>query len=99
MCARIYVTPQFQPRIWHFDDNGKRKPKPYRGQACFDDLNKLTIRRFDEIVATAGFHARRKQINPFTGSTLSGLKNVLAHWRWPDFFCTSVVYELEKPGI
>jgi SAM-dependent methyltransferase len=99
ICARIYNTPQFQPRIWHFDDNGKRKPNPYSGRACFDDLNKLTIRRFDEVIAAAGFHPRRKQINPFTGSTLSGLKRFLAHSRWPDFFCSSVVYELEKPVI
>jgi len=71
VCARIYDTPQFQPRIWHFDDNGKRKPNPYKGRVRFDDLNKLTIRRFDEVAVAAGFHPRRKQINPFTGSTLS----------------------------
>jgi SAM-dependent methyltransferase len=99
VCARIYDTPQFQPRIWHFDDNGKRKSNPYRGRLSFDDLNKLTIGRFDEVVAAAGFHPRRKQINPFTGSTLSGLKRFLAHSGSPDFFCSSVVYELEKPVI
>jgi SAM-dependent methyltransferase len=99
VCARIYDTPQFQPRIWHFDNSGKRKPNPYRDQGYFDDLNKLTIRRFDEVVARVGFHPRRKQINPFTGSTLAGLKRLLAHSPWPDFFCSSVVYELEKPVI
>ncbi len=98
VCARIYDTPQFQPRIWHFDEDGKRKPNPYRGQVYFDDLNKLTIRGFDEIASGVGFRPRRKQINPFTGSSLSGLKVFLANSRWPDFFCSSVVYELEKPA-
>jgi SAM-dependent methyltransferase len=98
VCARIYDTPQFHPRIWHFDDNGRRVPNPYRGKIRFDDLNKLTIRRFDEVVASAGFQARRKQVHPFTGSTLSTLKELLVRSPWPDFFCSCVVYELQKPG-
>lgn len=97
VAARIYDTPQFQPRIWHFDEDGTRKPNPYKGRVHFDDLNKLTIRKFDEVSKRAGFRQRRKQINPFTGSTLAGLKKFLANSAWPDFFCSSAVYELEKP--
>ena len=98
VCARIYDTPHFQPRIWHFDDGGKRKPNPYRGRVYFDDLNKLTIRRFDEIVVRAGLQQRRKQINPFTGSSFSRLKSLLVRSPWPDFFCSCVVCEIEKPN-
>lgn len=98
VCARIYDTPQFQPRIWHFDADGNRKPNPYRGITRFNDLNKLTIGRFDRTVAQAGLRERRKQINPFSGSTFSGLKGLLARSPWPDFFCASAVYELEKPA-
>ena len=98
VCARIYDTPQFQPRIWHFDAAGNRKPNPYRGIVQFDDLNKLTIRRFDQTAGRAGLRPRRKQINPFSGSTLSRVKRVLARLPWPDFFCASAVYELEKPA-
>jgi ubiquinone/menaquinone biosynthesis C-methylase UbiE len=97
VCARIYDTPQFQPRIWHFDTTGNRKPNPYRGRVLFDDLNKLTISRFDRAVVRAGLQARRKQVNPFSGSTLAGVKRFLATSPWPDFFCASAVYELEKP--
>jgi SAM-dependent methyltransferase len=97
VCARIYDTPDFQPRIWHFDDRGNRKPNPYRGRIRFDDLNKLTIRQFDVTVARAGLQPRRKQINPFTGSSFSCLKKLLAHSQLSDFFCSSVIYELEKP--
>lgn len=98
VCARIYDTPQFLPRMWHFDEQGKRKENPYRGRVGFDDLNKLTIRRFDEIVSKAGLHYRRKQINPFTGSRFSRLKNLLVRLPWPDFFCSCVVAEIEKPN-
>jgi hypothetical protein len=96
ICARIYDQPEFKPRIWHFDENGNRKANPYVGRLVFDDLNKLTIRRFDDLVKEAGLVARRKQINPFGGATLSALKRWLARSRWPDFFCASAVYELEK---
>lgn len=98
VCARIYDRPEFQPRIWHFDEDGKRKANPYAGRVVFDDLNKLTIRRFDATVAKTGLRAARKQINPFGGSTLASVKRWLARSHWPDFFCASAVYELEKPA-
>lgn len=97
VCTRIYDRPEFQPRIWHFDENGNRKANPYAGRVVFDDLNKLTIRQFDAIVAKAGLRARRKTINPFGGYWLSFLKRWLARSPWPDFFCACAVYELEKP--
>lgn len=97
VCARIYDTPQFRPRIWHFDSAGNRKPNPYRGRVYFDDLNKLTISKFDETAAKVGLRTRRKQINPFTGASFSSVKRFLARSRWKDFFCSSAVYELEKP--
>jgi hypothetical protein len=97
VCARIYDSPHFQPRIWHFDDNGKRKANPYRGQIHFGDLNKLTIRGFDEAVARADLRLRRKQINPFSGPAWATIKKMLARSPFSDFFCSSVVYELEKP--
>jgi SAM-dependent methyltransferase len=97
VCARIYDTPQFQPRIWHFDDAGRRKPNPYAGRVVFDDLNKLTIRRFDETAARVGLQTRRKQVDPFTGSSLAALKKLLVRSPLQDFFCSCAVYELEKP--
>lgn len=98
VCARIYDTPQFQPRIWHFDEEGKRKSNPYAGRVVFNDLNKLTIRRFDETTAKVGLLPRRKQINPFTGSAFAPLKRLLVRSPGQDFFCSCAIYELEKPG-
>jgi SAM-dependent methyltransferase len=98
VCARIYDRPEFQPRIWHFDENGNRKSNPYADRILFDDLNKLTIRQFDGTVAKAGLKVRRKQINPFGGTAFASLKRWLARSPWPDFFCASAIYELEKPA-
>jgi len=98
VCARIYDTPEFKPRLWHFDDNGQRKPNPYAGVEHFGYLNKLTIGQFDNLIASVGLHARRKDVYPFTGKQLTWLKKLLVRSPWPDFFCSCVVYELEKPG-
>jgi SAM-dependent methyltransferase len=95
ICARIYDTPEFKPRIWHFEDDGKRKPNPYRGRVEFDDLNKLTIRRFDQLIAQCGMTAKRKQVNPFTGKSLAAVKSLLVR-ALPDFFCSCVVYEIQR---
>lgn len=96
ICARIYDTPQFKPRIWHFDDNGNRKPNPYQGRVVFDDLNKLTIQRFDRLVTQSGLSIERKQVDPFTGSSFAALKRLLAR-ALPDFFCSCVVYQIQQP--
>jgi SAM-dependent methyltransferase len=96
--ARIYDSPQFEPRIWHFDEGGKRIANPYRGQTHFKDLNKLTIRRFDAIVARTGLRIKRKEVLPFTGNRLATLKKMLVRTPWPDFFTSRVIYELEKPA-
>lgn len=98
VCARIYDRPEFKPRIWHFNEDGKRKSNPYAGLEVFEDLNKLTIRKFDKLAAEAGLIARRRLINPFGGKTLAPLKRFLVRSPWPDFFCASAVYELERPA-
>lgn len=95
--ARIYDSPQFQPRIWHFDEAGNRIPNPYQGVKHFKDLNKLTIKRFDKLVTSTGFRIKRKVIYPFTGDGLAGVKKMLVRTPWPDFFTSRVIYELEKP--
>jgi SAM-dependent methyltransferase len=98
VCARIYDSPDFQPRIWHFDEEGKRIANPYAGQKHFQDLNKLTIRRFDALVTKAGLRIKRKEVLPFTGRRLAAVKELLVRTPWPDFFASRVIYELEEPA-
>ncbi|MEO8373221.1 MAG: hypothetical protein ABI806_28810 [Candidatus Solibacter sp.] len=95
ICARIYDTPEFKPRIWHFDGSGNRKPNPYQGRVLFDDLNKLTIQRFDQLVAQCGLKVERKQVDPFTGNSFAAVKRLLVR-AWPDFFCSCVVYQIQQ---
>ncbi len=97
VATRIYEHPDFRPRFWHFDEHGQKKKDMYR-KTKLVDLNKLTIGKFDTLMRRNGLTTQRKRLNPFGGQRFALLKKVLARSPWPDFFCSSVVYELEKPS-
>lgn len=94
VCARIYDNPNFQPRIWHYGADGKRLDNPYRNQTRFGDLNKLTIRKFEQTARRAGLKIDRREFQPFTGDRLARLKRALIRLPWPDAFTSCVVYEI-----
>jgi SAM-dependent methyltransferase len=94
ICARIYELPEFKPRIWHFDCDGKRIPNPYARQRKFCDLNKLTTRKAEVLFRQAGFQIAKRMTHPFSGDRLRTLKHLLSKTRFRDFFCGCAVYEL-----
>jgi SAM-dependent methyltransferase len=94
VAARVYDSPNYQPRWWNLDSNGARKPNPFRAMTEFSDLNKLTTSRFESIARQAGFSIPRREAR--CGS--NQLRRLLA--RIPglqDFLCSHFVYELQKP--
>lgn len=97
VCAKIYDSPRFQPRIWHFDAGGRRKSNPYQGSSRFGDLNKLTIKQFEQVVQASGLVITRRDIPPFNGQRLAWLKRALVRLS-PDFFSSCVIYEIAVPS-
>ncbi len=93
VCARIYDSPHFRPRLWHLDAEGRRKPNPHVG-ATTGYLNRLTISGFERAVRRAGLRVERKTVHPFSGQRLGGIKRALARLPWPDAFCSHVAYEI-----
>jgi SAM-dependent methyltransferase len=96
ICARIYDLPEFKPRIWHFDANGRRKPNPYAGVTEFNDLNKLTTWKAEKLFRQTGFEIARRDLKPFEGNRLAGVKRLLTKLPYPDFFCGYAIYELRR---
>lgn len=98
VCSRMYELPDFPVRVWHFDGDGKRKPNPYLGQTSLGYLNKLTTWQFERVCRSLGIQTIKKTVVPFSGSRLAALKKALASIPFAsDFFCGSVVYELQVP--
>jgi hypothetical protein len=98
VCARIYDLSESPVRVWHFDENGNRKPNPYCGQATKGYLNKLTTWRFKKFCRSLGIRTIRKDVVPFSGSRLAVVKKALASTPFAsDFFCGCVAYKLQVP--
>jgi SAM-dependent methyltransferase len=92
-CARIYDLPEFKPRIWDLDGEGKKKPNKWRGLDRLPDLNRLTISRFEQICGRVGLKFERRDIIGFGGSRVARLTRGLT--RIPllrEFFCSRVIY-------
>jgi SAM-dependent methyltransferase len=96
VCARVYDLPEFRPRFWHLDADGRKKPNPYAAQSSLEDyVNKLTTWRFDRLARAVGFRIAHKQMVPFGGDRLRRTKRALAALPFlSDFFSARVIYDL-----
>jgi SAM-dependent methyltransferase len=96
VCSRMYELPEFPVRVWHFDENGKKKPNPYAGQTSLGYLNKLTTWKFERVCQSTGIKTVKKTVVPFSGNHLAAMKRFLASLPFvSDFFCGSVAYKLQ----
>ena len=98
--CRIKRLPEYNPRWWDFDSNGKRiYPDPEKiNTETLGDLNRLTIRRFEKICNESRLNIVRRDMHAFTGSKIveliSGLLSRLPFIN--EHFTAYLIYELEK---
>ena len=74
---RLYDDPQYVPRHWDYDEEGKRHPNRWRSRRRFRDfgyLNELDVSSFRRIAADSGFVIDRLEAKPL-GS--GGAKRVI----------------------
>lgn len=94
IAQRVFDSPKFQPRWWHYDESGALQKDFYRGQTEFIDLNCLTTSVFEQVARDAGLRIERREVlgggNP--------ARDVLTKFRiLQDFIAAYFVYELVKP--
>jgi len=68
---KIYDLPEFIPRHWDLDENGKKKSNKWRAWSTFEEqgyINKLDIPTFQSLAHEAGFELSRKELHSFGGS-------------------------------
>ncbi len=96
-CAKIYDMPEFEPRVWDLDDNGRKKPNKWHHLKTLPTLNKLTIKEFERTAKRAGFNIARRELHPISSSraaeTISTFLTRLPIAR--EYFTACTVYELE----
>lgn len=92
-CARIYDLPEFKPRMWDIDGEGKKRPNKWRELDRLPDLNRLTIAGFEGICRRIGLKIERREVKGFGGSRTARLTRGLT--RLPvlrELFCSRVIY-------
>ena len=67
---RLYDDPDYRPRHWDLDPQGRRRPNRWRTHRRFRDfgyLNQLDVRSFKRIAADSGFAVERFEAKPIGG--------------------------------
>jgi hypothetical protein len=97
----IYDLPEFTPRHWDLDEQGRKRPNKWRAWSSFreqDYINQLDIRTFRALARNAGFALPRFERRSFGGSlprravgrALMSLPLV------GEYFVSSICIELER---
>jgi SAM-dependent methyltransferase len=98
VCARIYDMPQFRPRIWDLDEQGRKKPNKWRTMEELPGVNRLTIREFESLCEANGLAIESRVAKGFGSSGLARLTHPLL--KVPvlrDYFTSCVAYKITKP--
>jgi SAM-dependent methyltransferase len=96
-CARIYDLPDFRPRLWDLDEDGQKKPNKWTCMEALPEVNRLTMRRFEQLCADVGFDAHERSLHGFNSSSLARLTHpLLAVPYVREFFASCVTYRLRK---
>lgn len=95
-CARVYDMPEFKPRIWDLDEQGRKKPNKWRKLQELPTLNRLTVSQFEKIATDTGFRIARAEYN-----TIKPVRKLVGNVaRLPilrECLSGCVIYQLEKP--
>jgi ubiquinone/menaquinone biosynthesis C-methylase UbiE len=76
-CARIREMNEYVPRIWDFDDDGTPLPNKWREMKELPEVNRLTIKQFENALEEEGIGIEHRDIQGFGGSALSRLSRPL----------------------
>ena len=68
--------PEFKPRIWDIDANGKKKPNKWLDMKTLPEVNKLTMGDFERLAQLVGFAIQRKTPRGFGSSRLAKLTHI-----------------------
>ena len=96
-CARIYDLPDFVPKHWDLDEQGRKKPNKWRVLKELPEVNRLTIRQFERTARAIGFELIRRQIVGFGGRAGRWTRGLTSVPWINELFTSHTVYKLLKP--
>lgn len=99
---KIYDLPEFIPRHWDLDNDGKKRPNKWRAWSSFEEqayINKLDIQTFKTFARKTGFQIARYEPHSFGGSrTRQVIGRMLMNAPFiSEYFVSYVIIELLRP--
>jgi hypothetical protein len=99
---RIYDLPEFRPRHWDLDADGRKRPNKWRQSSSFKEqgyINELDVASFRPMVRQAGLQIARLDKHSFSGSSLRRMlgKSLMALPAIGDYFVSYTCIELVRP--
>jgi SAM-dependent methyltransferase len=100
---RIYDLPEFVPRHWDLDDEGRKRPNKWRAWSSFDEqgyINKLDLASMRRLAREAGLAVVREELHGFGGPRWRRAigKALMQVPLAGEYFVSFVVLELERPA-
>ncbi|MCP4589492.1 MAG: class I SAM-dependent methyltransferase, partial [bacterium] len=99
VCAEVYDSPDFVPRIWDLDQNtGRKRPNKWRAvTGYYPFLNRLPRTRFERIVRGEGLTIAHQETHGFGGSSKARATRTLTHVPLiGECFTSFFIYRLAK---
>jgi len=93
-CARVYEMADYEPRVWDFDEEGRRKPNKWRAMDALPEVNRLTIEGFERLLDEVGIAIVRRKIKGFSGRLARLSRPLTKIPRVQEFFTSAVIYDL-----
>ncbi|MDD5035626.1 MAG: class I SAM-dependent methyltransferase [Methylococcaceae bacterium] len=99
---KIYDLPEFIPRHWDLDEEGKKKPNKWRAWSSFEEqayINKLDIPTFQTLAQEVGFQITRHELHSFGGSRVRQAigRRMMNVPLLGEYFVSYVIIELTRP--
>jgi len=100
---KIYELPEFVPRHWDLDAEGKKKPNKWHAWSSFKEqgyINELDIPTFETLSREAGFEIARQELHSFGGSRArQTIGKMLMNVPFiGEYFVSYAIIELLRPG-
>jgi SAM-dependent methyltransferase len=95
----IYDLPEFTPRHWDLDEQGKKKPNKWRQWSNFREqgyINELTLREFSHVARDLGFKIDRFEQHSFGGTAPRRMLGSLLMRLFGEYFVSFAVVELVR---
>lgn len=93
-CAAIYDMPEYVPRMWDLDEEGRKRANKWKEMDALPGVNKLSIAAFERLRRRLGIAVHRREIHGFGGRLARFTRPLCRLPFFREYVTGYVIYEL-----